>query len=71
MWGRGDRQEALMALRSFCEALQRDIPIKPGESKVSHQERLADISKVLARCYLKAGQWQSEMKPEWTPVSLV
>ena len=68
MWGRGDRDEAKIALRGFCEALQRDMPIKPGESKVSHQERVSETSKVLARCFLKAGEWQTEMKTEWTPV---
>ena len=68
MWGRGDHVEALNALRGFCEALQRDLPIKPGESKVSHQERVAEISHVLARCYLKSGEWQTEMKMEWTAV---
>lgn len=68
MWGRGDREDALMALRGFCEALQRDLPIKPGESKVSHQERASEISQVLARCYLKAGEWQTEMKADWTSV---
>ncbi|KIJ55748.1 hypothetical protein M422DRAFT_24274 [Sphaerobolus stellatus SS14] len=67
MWGRGDKEEAFMALRGFCEALQRDIIIKPGESKASHQERMADLSSVLARCHLKAGEWQDEMKREWTP----
>lgn len=69
MWERGDRDEALIALRDFCDALRHDLPIKPGESRVSHQERGSEISQVLARCYLKAGEWQTEMKAEWTSVS--
>ena len=68
MWGGGEHDRALADLRMFCESLQHDLPIKPGEAKVSHEERVSQTSQVLARCYLKAGEWQTEMKAEWTPV---
>ncbi|KAF8519025.1 phosphatidylinositol 3-kinase [Hysterangium stoloniferum] len=70
MWGRGDRDEALGALRGFCEALQRDMPIKPGESKNSYEDRTTALTRVLARCYVKSGDWQHEMKKGWTPANI-
>ncbi|KAG2355693.1 atypical PIKK FRAP protein kinase [Suillus spraguei] len=65
MWSTGAREESLNFLRQFSASLARDLQV---ESK-DHSQRsgvgkpkLDELSRLLARCYFKQGQWQVELK---------
>jgi FKBP12-rapamycin complex-associated protein len=72
MWSTGAREESLNFLRQFSASLARDLQV---ESK-DHSQRsgvgkpkLDELSRLLARCYFKQGQWQVELKEDWGAVS--
>jgi FKBP12-rapamycin complex-associated protein len=72
MWANGAREESLNFLRQFSASLQRDLQSESSEhtqrSGVSKQ-KFAELSKLLARCYFKQGEWQVELKDDWGSVS--
>jgi FKBP12-rapamycin complex-associated protein len=39
---------------------------RPGVSK----QKIAELSKLVARCFYKQGEWQAELKDEWSAVRL-
>jgi FKBP12-rapamycin complex-associated protein len=68
MWSTGAREESLNFLRQFSASLARDLQV---ESK-DHSQRsgvgkpkLDELSRLLARCYFKQGQWQVDLKEDW------
>lgn len=71
MWAKGATDDSLNFLREFTESLRRDISRetdartqRPGVSK----EKIAELSKLVSRCFLKQGQWQVELKDDWSQV---
>jgi serine/threonine-protein kinase mTOR len=71
MWATGARDESLRFLRQFSSSLARDLQSenneqaqRPGVSKQKYDE----LSRLLARCYFKQGEWQVEMKDNWDEV---
>lgn len=72
MWATGAKEESLNFLRSFSASLARDLQAESSEhaqrSGVSKQ-KLAELSKLLARCYFKQGEWQVDLKEDWGTVS--
>lgn len=71
MWCTGAREDSLNFLRQFSTSLARDLQV---ESK-DHSQRsgvgkakLDELSRLLARCYFKQGQWQVELKEDWGAV---
>lgn len=72
MWATGAKEESLNFLRHFSANLAKDLQTESNEhaqrSGVSKQ-KLAELSKLLARCYFKQGSWQSELKGAWNSVS--
>lgn len=71
MWANGAKEESLHFLRQFSTSLSRDVlqetnaqNPRPGVSK----QKLAELSKLAARCYFKQGEWQQELKENWTSV---
>ncbi|PFH51827.1 hypothetical protein AMATHDRAFT_58344 [Amanita thiersii Skay4041] len=69
MWASGAKEESLDFLRQFSLNLSRDLQqqepiIQPQRSAVSKQ-KLAELSKLLARCYFKQGEWQVDLKDDW------
>ncbi|KAF8448980.1 phosphatidylinositol 3-kinase [Boletus edulis BED1] len=68
MWANGSREDSLNFLRQFSASLARDLQVetkelsqRPGVSK----HKLDELSRLLARCYFKQGQWQVELKEDW------
>jgi FKBP12-rapamycin complex-associated protein len=72
MWATGAREESLTFLRQFSSSLSRDLQSESGEHAqrpgVSKQ-KLAELSRLLARCFFKQGEWQVELKDDWGSVS--
>jgi FKBP12-rapamycin complex-associated protein len=71
MWATGARDESLRFLRQFSSNLSRDLQSettehtqRPGVSK----QKLDELSRLLARCYFKQGEWQVELKGSWDEV---
>ncbi|KAI6164648.1 phosphatidylinositol 3-kinase [Pisolithus thermaeus] len=65
MWASGAREDSLSFLRQFSTNLARDLQTENKEhfqrSNVGKQ-KLEELSRLLARCYFKQGQWQVELK---------
>jgi len=74
MWATGAREESLTFLRQFSGSLARDLQSESNEhaqrTGVS-KPKLAELSRLLARCYFKQGEWQVELKDSWGTVSSV
>jgi serine/threonine-protein kinase mTOR len=72
MWADGAKEETLHHLRAFTASLAKDIQQESGDRghrpNVS-KNRLAELNKLLARCYLKQGEWQMVLKDDWNAVS--
>jgi FKBP12-rapamycin complex-associated protein len=73
MWATGAREESLSFLRQFSASLARDVmqetnaqTVRPGVSK----SKMAELSKLVARCYYKQGEWQVSLKDDWSSVRL-
>jgi FKBP12-rapamycin complex-associated protein len=62
MWARGRKQESFDFLRDFCVNLARDV----GVQETAKAPQVEEIRHLLARSYLKQGEWQQELTP-WTP----
>lgn len=71
MWARGNREETLHHLRQFTASLAKDIQHEGNEqshrSNVS-KARLGELTKLLARCYFKQGEWQQKLRDGWGKV---
>ena len=72
MWARGAQEETLNHLRAFTAKLAQDIQVegtdqhRPTVSKT----KMGELTKLLARCYFKQGEWQATLKDRWTAVSI-
>lgn len=75
MWATGVREQTLDCLRQFTERLASDLGLGTVEdvgvamNGVNQQNGVIDYSRLLARCYLKQGEWQFALQEEWTHVS--
>lgn len=62
-WAKGLKQDSLDFLKRFCSSLASDISsnesVKPPDLEKSRR--------LVARSYLKQGEWQSELTSSWTP----
>ncbi|KDQ52943.1 hypothetical protein JAAARDRAFT_61533 [Jaapia argillacea MUCL 33604] len=69
MWATGAREESLNFLRQFSASLSRDLQSEAGDRSqrpgVSKQT-LEELSRLLARCYFKQGEWQVDLKEDWS-----
>ncbi|PPQ67890.1 hypothetical protein CVT26_007090, partial [Gymnopilus dilepis] len=69
MWATGAKEESLTFLRQFSDSLARDVmqetnaqTQRPSVSK----QKIQELSKLAARCFYKQGEWQYELKDDWT-----
>ena len=70
-WAKGDRHDTLNYLRDFSAKLARDIQNNaPARADPIGNGKLEELSRLLARCYFKQGEWQFALKEEWDGVSL-
>ncbi|KIK95251.1 hypothetical protein PAXRUDRAFT_33077 [Paxillus rubicundulus Ve08.2h10] len=68
MWANGSRKESLSFLRQFSANMARDLQIETKEHSQRAgvgKHKLDELSRLLARCYFKQGQWQVELKEDW------
>ena len=72
MWATGAKEESLNFLRHFSTSLARDVmqetnaqTQRPGGVSKS---KMAELSKLVARCYYKQGEWQVALKDDWSSV---
>ncbi|KAG0345157.1 phosphatidylinositol kinase- protein kinase tor1 [Podila humilis] len=76
MWATGVREKTLDCLRLFTERLASDLGLGTVEdvgvamNGVNQQNGVIDYSRLLARCYLKQGEWQFALQEEWTHESI-
>ncbi|KAJ7032195.1 phosphatidylinositol 3-kinase [Mycena alexandri] len=61
MWAHGARAESLAELRQFTTSLARDL--RAAEQETGPQ--IAELSKLLARCYFKQGEWRVALDEKW------
>ncbi|KAF8637601.1 hypothetical protein AX17_002670 [Amanita inopinata Kibby_2008] len=69
MWASGAKEESLDFLRQFSVSLSRDLqqqePSNQTQRSNVSKQKLAELSKLLARCYFKQGEWQVALKDDW------
>ncbi|KAG5654196.1 hypothetical protein H0H81_006229 [Sphagnurus paluster] len=68
MWATGAREESLGFLRQFSASLSRDLQVENSENPMHSgvpKQKLTELSKLLARCYFKTGEWQFELADDW------
>jgi FKBP12-rapamycin complex-associated protein len=71
MWARGAQEETLNHLRVFTAKLAQDIQTETGDQHrpTVSKAKMGELTKLLARCYFKQGEWQATLKDRWTAVS--
>ena len=68
-WAKGDQIDTLNYLRDFSAKLARDIQASaPARADPVGNSKLEELSRLLARCYFKQGEWQFALKEEWDDV---
>jgi FKBP12-rapamycin complex-associated protein len=75
MWANDAQEDSLLFLRQFTATIADDLEAEARRetdprSGVS-QPRVTHLSKLLARCYFKLGEWESQLRPDWASVSLL
>jgi len=77
MWATGIRRPTLEYLRQFTDRLASDLGLGTveanGASLTGTQNADGtdeDCSRLLARCYLKQGEWHFALQDGWTPVCI-
>ena len=72
MWAQHLQDDALNYLRTFSTNLALDLQNESERAQRMHvdpnKQRLEELSRLLARCYFKQGQWESERKESWNSV---
>ncbi|KAF9482580.1 atypical/PIKK/FRAP protein kinase [Pholiota conissans] len=68
MWAAGQKDESLGFLRIFTNNLANDVKNEAegqaARSGVSKQ-KIAELNKLIARCYYKQGEWETESRDGW------
>ncbi|KAF9162608.1 phosphatidylinositol kinase- protein kinase tor1 [Actinomortierella ambigua] len=77
MWATGVREHTLTCLRQFTERLASDLGLGTvddvGIAMTGANQQNGDVlhySRLLARCYLKQGEWQYALQDGWTHDSI-
>ncbi|KAJ7174943.1 phosphatidylinositol 3-kinase [Mycena crocata] len=68
MWAQGAREGSLAELRQFTVSLAKDLQAESSEHAQRAglpKQRLNQLSKLLARCYFKQGEWKVALDEEW------
>lgn len=73
MWSRGQKSEALNHLVDFTSKLSRDLGLNENEAITQPlptnipgiTDDIEKFTKLLARCYLKQGEWKIAMDDTW------
>ncbi|KAJ6493204.1 phosphatidylinositol 3-kinase [Mycena sanguinolenta] len=66
MWAQGAREGSLAELRQFTVSLAKDFQAERDAQRAGlPKQRLNELSKLLARCYFKQGEWQVALDENW------
>ncbi|KAF7350698.1 Serine/threonine-protein kinase TOR [Mycena sanguinolenta] len=66
MWAQGAREGSLAELRQFTVSLANDFQAEHDAQRAGlPKQRLSELSKLLARCYFKQGEWQVALDENW------
>lgn len=73
MWATGSQKEALRHLISFTSRVAHDLGLDPSnmiaqsvpQSSTIPAHHIEDYTKLLARCFLKQGEWRVHLKDNW------
>lgn len=74
MWTTGNQQEALKYLVDFTTRMSRDLNLNSSDDFISQPlpsempgstDEIEEYTKLLARCFLKQGEWQVALNPDW------
>lgn len=72
MWAAGAKEDSIDFLRQFSTNLSRDLQQQDPNAALQRssvsKQKLAEFSKLLARCYFKQGEWQVALKDDWSEV---
>jgi serine/threonine-protein kinase mTOR len=69
MWATGAKEKSLNFLRQFSARLAGDVVQETNEqTQRSSALTLAELSKLVARCYYKQGEWQAALNDDWSSV---
>ncbi|KAH8093828.1 FAT-domain-containing protein [Cristinia sonorae] len=66
MWAAGTKRESLEFLRQFTASLSRDLEAETNNSQPVLRQKMDELSRLLARCFYKQGEWQMAMKEDWS-----
>ncbi|KAJ7066549.1 phosphatidylinositol 3-kinase [Mycena amicta] len=71
MWAAGASEDTILFLRQFIDNLINDLEAEDKskeadpQTAAAKQPRVTVVSKLLARCYYKLGEWQVKLRPGW------
>lgn len=73
MWATGSQKDALRHLISFTSRMAHDLGLDPSnmiaqsvpQNTTIPQHHIEDYTKLLARCFLKQGEWRVALQPNW------
>lgn len=74
MWTTGNQQEALNYLVDFTTKMSRDLNLSASDDLISQPlpselpdstDEIQEYTKLLARCFLKQGEWQISLNQDW------
>ncbi|MBW0475655.1 hypothetical protein O181_015370 [Austropuccinia psidii MF-1] len=72
MWGSGAKQDSLIYLKDFTLRLSEDVLDQnrninqTGNHDFEQQGRKIEHQRLLSRCHLKLGEWQSQLQEDWS-----
>jgi hypothetical protein len=70
LWANGERTLSIERLRNFVDELSRDLDGRHERhpSKALSTTKVDELSRLLAKCYLKLGEWKYEIEQNWKSV---
>lgn len=71
LWSSKRHDESLKFLFRFTHGLAKDVVPEVDLSIPGNKQKLDELSRLLARCYFKQGQWQVALHKDWDTVSLL
>lgn len=71
LWSSKKHDESLKFLLRFTHGLAKDVVPEIDLSIPGNKQKLDELSRLLARCYFKQGQWQVALHNEWDTVSFL
>ncbi|KAE9399554.1 phosphatidylinositol 3-kinase [Gymnopus androsaceus JB14] len=65
MWATGHQQESFAYLKEFSTKVTNDMLDNDHQRSSSMKQRSDHLSRLLARCYFKLGDWQVQLNENW------